>query len=211
MRAEAEAQESGLADAAMTEAAVAQAVEGAPEIAKAGPQMTVAVTPPGVDAEAQTSICLGAEVYIPGSPTELHKDTEPLEMEHPPLDEQLKEMCALIQANQRVEMSQRGLFFREILQLVPRDDQDCGSIHEIFVGDVGISVRLGLHEPFAHGFRQSSNLNPAIFSPSALQKQVCVPKNSCQTVVFQDPGCFSKTGILHLAVGVKNRDLVGRL
>lgn len=96
MRAEAEAQ-AGLADAAMTEA-VAQAVEGAPEIAEAGPQMAVAVTPPGVDAEAQTSICLGAEVYIPGSPTELHKDTEPLEMEHPPLDEQLKEMCALIQA-----------------------------------------------------------------------------------------------------------------
>ena len=65
--------------------------------AAAGPPMAVAVTP-GVDAEAQTSICLGAEVYIPGSPTELHKDTEPLEMEHPPLDEQLKEMCALIQA-----------------------------------------------------------------------------------------------------------------
>ena len=123
MRAEAEAQEAGLADAAMTEAAVAQAVEGAPEIAKAGPQMTVAVTPPGVDAEAQTSICLGAEVYIPGSPTELHKDTEPLEMEHPPLDEQLKEMCALIQANQRVEMSQRGLC-SEILRLVPRGFRD---------------------------------------------------------------------------------------
>ena len=69
--------------------------------AAAGPRMSVAVTPPGVDAEAQTSICLGAEVYIPGSPTELHKDTEPLEMEHPPLDEQLKEMCALIQANPR--------------------------------------------------------------------------------------------------------------
>jgi len=68
--------------------------------AAAGPPMAVAVTP-GVDAEAQTSICLGAEVYIPGSPTELHKDTEPLEMEHPPLDEQLKEMCALIQANPR--------------------------------------------------------------------------------------------------------------
>eukprot|EP00434_Breviolum_minutum_P002749 symbB.v1.2.002419.t1/scaffold129.1/size311234/8 len=66
--------------------------------AAAGPPMAVALTSPGVDAEAQTSICLGAEVYIPGSPTELHKDTEPLEMEHPPLDEQLKEMCALIQA-----------------------------------------------------------------------------------------------------------------
>ena len=92
--------------------------------AAAGPPMAVAVTSAGVDAEAQTSICLGAEVYMPGSPTELHKDTEPSEMEHPPLDEQLKEMCALIQANPRCWDVFEGHFCSEILQLVPRDDQD---------------------------------------------------------------------------------------
>ena len=54
-----------------------------------------------IDAAAQTSICLGVEPYIPGSsPTGCKEEqkVEAVEPEHPSLDEQLKEMCALIQA-----------------------------------------------------------------------------------------------------------------